>query len=130
MSHDSNGDCQFANPVDCTTQSVTRSAAHLPTQCLSSATHNRHTQTHTILHTEPPLGEGAVAFKMGHTKRMRCLEKAAIPHGRPGKYQPSLTEVEETKALLSLAPIIVIAVLFKVCVVCILFVCPLCQEPD
>lgn len=63
---------------------------------------------------EPPLGKGNLSFKMGHTDRMRVLEKAAIRVDRPGRYQPTLTEVEETKALLGLAPLMLVAVLFKV----------------
>ncbi|KAI8470601.1 MAG: POT family-domain-containing protein [Monoraphidium minutum] len=61
---------------------------------------------------EPPLGKGNLSFKMGHTDRMRVLEKAAL-RVDGGGYQPSLTEVEETKALFSLVPLIVVAVLFK-----------------
>lgn len=63
---------------------------------------------------EPPLGKGSTAFRMGYTPRMRVLDKAAIRHGVPGRHQPSLTEVEETKALLSLAPMVLTAVLFVI----------------
>ncbi|GBF90734.1 hypothetical protein Rsub_03035 [Raphidocelis subcapitata] len=63
---------------------------------------------------DPPLGSGNVAFRMGRTPRYRRLERAALPHGRPGRYQPSLAEVEEAKALLSLGPFLLLAVLFRI----------------
>lgn len=55
---------------------------------------------------EPPPGEKrAVAFRMGHTHHMRALDRAAIRRDPPGKYQVSLTEVEETKSFMAIMPI-------------------------
>ena len=63
---------------------------------------------------EPELGSSGCKFKMPHTRRMRALERAALPHGRPGSYQVSLSEVEETKALLGLAPVFLCTCIWQV----------------
>ncbi|KAI8467277.1 MAG: POT family-domain-containing protein [Monoraphidium minutum] len=54
---------------------------------------------------EPAPGEGKLAFSMAHTDRLHGLDRAAVPHGRPGAYQVSRTEVEETKALVGIGPV-------------------------
>jgi len=51
---------------------------------------------------------------MQHTDRMHVLDRAAIPHSRPGVYQASVTEVEETKALLGLGPIFLCVCIWQV----------------
>jgi len=51
---------------------------------------------------------------MGHTMHLPKLDRAALIHNKPGRHQPTMTEVEETKALMLLGPFLLISVLFKV----------------
>jgi hypothetical protein len=80
---------------------------------------------------DPPAGaDGALDFKMARTHKWRCLERAALPvpgdgdaeaegaplggdkPGSKARQRVTVTEVEELKALLSLAPILAVAALF------------------
>jgi hypothetical protein len=74
---------------------------------------------------EPGPGEGKLKFKMAHTDRMRALDRAAIRRGGGGqavqqaggstkRHQASVTEVEETKALLGLGPIFLCVCIWQV----------------
>lgn len=51
---------------------------------------------------------------MPPTRRMRALERAALPHGRPGCHQVTLSEVEEAKALLGLGPLFLCTCVWQV----------------
>lgn len=63
------------------------------------------------LYEPPPGTKGALPFKMAHTNKMRCLDKAAI---RSGSAQPaSLTEVEETKAFLGIMPLFLCIIFYQ-----------------
>jgi hypothetical protein len=46
---------------------------------------------------------------------MPCLDRAAIRHGASGRYQPSVTEVEETKAFLGILPIFLCVCIYQMC---------------
>jgi hypothetical protein len=76
--------------------------------------HTRITTNARPKRAEPPPGEGAVKFRMSHTKRMRALDRAAIRHNKDGQYQVSMTEVEETKSFLYIIPIFLCIVIWQV----------------
>ena len=69
-------------------------------------------------------GSGVLRFRMARTDRLRCLDKAALIGSAPGggangakarAAAASVTEVEETKALLGLGPIFLCVCLWQMC---------------